>query len=431
ISADAPVKDASQFRIIGKTTPHRPEIAQMVVAKLEYCQDVRLPDMLHARSIRPPVAGSTLVKVDGFEGRNPPGLLKVLSKGNYVAVVAQTEWQAIQAAQALKVTWKKPESPVLPNGYEAMYELLVKSPMPTTSTPLNVGNVEAAVASAAHTITATYQSAFQSHASMTPGCCVADVKDGGATVWFGGQKPYRVRNAIVDLLGIPKSKVRVIFCQGAGAYGTNDTDDIAVEAAWISQQVGRPVRLQWMRDEGIAWDPKGPPHLTTMRAGIDANGKVVAWDYNARMLTGTQRAPGALIAGDTLIGQAMGYRPLNSNEHGVPADNYAFPNKRRISNVIPSEWAYQTGLRTAHLRDPNGPQVSFASEQFVDEVAAALKMDPIEFRLAYLDPAAAGRDINIIQQARKQSGWASRPSPNPGNNSGTEIAGGRGLPYQP
>jgi CO/xanthine dehydrogenase Mo-binding subunit len=185
-----------------------------------------------------------------------------------------------------------------------------------------------------------------------------------------------------------------------------------------------------MRDEGIAWDPKGPPHLTTMRAGIDANGKVVAWDYNARMLTGTQRAPGALIAGDTLIGQAMGYKPLNSNEHGVPADNYAFPNKRRISNVIPSEWAYQTGLRRAQLRDPNGPQVSFASEQFVDEVAAALKMDPIEFRLAYLDPAAAGRDINIIQQVREQSGWASRPSPNP-TTTPAEIVSGRGFAYQP
>jgi nicotinate dehydrogenase subunit B len=430
-SNTAPVKDPSQYKIVGKTTPQRPEIAKIVTASLEFTQDVRLPGMLHARSVRPTVAGATLVSVDGFNGGTPPGVVKVLSKGNYVAVVAKTEWQAIHAAQALKVTWKKPAAPLFPNGYDALYDYLAKTPPQNVSTPLKADDIEAALASAAHTITATYQSAFQSHASMTPGCCVADVKDGGATVWFGGQKPYRVRNAIVDLLGIPKSKVRVIFYQGAGAYGTNDTDDVAVEAAWISQQVGQPVRLQWMRDEGIEWDPKGPPHLTTMRAGIDANGKVVAWDYNARMLTGTQRAPGALIAGDTLIGQAMGYKPLNSNEHGVPADSYAFPNKRRISNVIPSEWAYQTGLRTAHLRDPNGPQVSFASEQFVDEVAAALKMDPIDFRLAYLDPAAASRDVNIIQQVRKQSGWVSRPSPNPSNNSGAEIVSGRGFAYQP
>lgn len=429
-SAAAPVKDPSQFRIIGKTMPQRPEIAQIVTGKLEFTQDVRLPGMLHARSIRPTVAGSTLVSVDGFDGGNPPGLVKVVSKGNYVAVVAKTEWQAIQAAHALKVTWKKPATPVFPDGYEAMYEYLEKTPPQKDAKPLNVGDVDAALTSATQTITATYQSAFQSHASMTPGCCVADVKDGGATVWFGGQKPYRVRNAVADLLGIPIAKVRVIFYQGAGAYGTNDTDDVAAEAAWISQQLGQPVRVQWMRDEGIAWDPKGPPHLTTMRAGIDSNGRVIAWDYNARMLTGTQRAAGAVIAGDTLIGQALGFEPLNENEHGVPADNYGFTNKRRISNVIPSKWAYQTGLRTAHLRDPNGPQVTFASEQFVDEVAAALKLDPIDFRLAYLDPAAAGRDVNVIRQVRKASDWISRPSPN--NSSPAEtVVSGRGFAYQP
>jgi CO/xanthine dehydrogenase Mo-binding subunit len=191
---------------------------------------------------------------------------------------------------------------------------------------------------------------------MTPGCCVADVKDGGATIWFGGQKPYRVRKAIAELLDIPNAKVRVIFYQGAGSYGTNDADDVAAEAAWISQQIGQPIRLQWMRDEGTAWDPKGPPHLTVMRAGIDSNGKVIAWDYAGRMLSGEQRAPGALIAGDTLIGQKMGLVPLNASQHCSPGGRYRFPNQRLISNVIPSKWAYQTGLRTAHFRDPNAPR---------------------------------------------------------------------------
>lgn len=429
-SDKAPVKNPSQFRIIGKKSPLRPEIAKIVTGKLEFTQDVRLPGMLHARSVRPPVAGSTLVSVDGFDGGNPPGLVKVVSKGNYVAVVAKTEWQAIQAAHALKVTWKKPATPVFPNGYEAMYEYLEKTPPQKDAKPLNVGDVDAALATASLTVTATYQSAFQSHASMTPGCCVADVKDGGATVWFGGQKPYRVRNAVSDLLGIPIAKVRVIFYQGSGAYGTNDTDDVAAEAAWISQQIGQPVRVQWMRDEGIAWDPKGPPHLTMMRAGIDPSGKVIAWDYNARMLSGNQRAAGAVIAGDTLIGQAMGYEPLNESEFGSPADNYGFPNKRRIAYVIPSKWAYQTGLRTAHFRDPNGPQVTFASEQFVDEVAAALKQDPIDFRLSYLDPATAGRDVAVIQQTKKAANWTSRPSPNKFSPTATVVSG-RGFAYQP
>ena len=428
-SDKAPVKDPSQFSIIGKINPQRPEIAQIATGKLEFTQDVRVPGMLHARSIRPPVAGSTLVSVDGFEGGDPPGLVKVLSKGNYVAVVAKTEWQAIQASHLLKVTWKKPDAPVLPASYEAMYEYLAKTSPQDVARPLNVGDVEAALASAARTITASYQSAFQSHASLTPGCCVADVKEGGATVWFGGQKPYPVRSAVADVLGLPKGRVRVIFYQGAGAYGTNDTDDVAVEAAWISQQIGQPVRVQWMRDEGIAWDPKGPPHLTTMRAGIDSNGTVVAWDYNGRMLSGRQRAFGALIAGDTLMGQAMGFEPLNQNEHGVPTDRYVFPNKRRTSNVIPSKWAYQTGLRTAHMRDPNAPQVTFASEQFTDEIAALLKADPINFRLSHLDPAAASRDINVIQEVKKASGWVSRPSPVANAPSG-EVVSGRGFAYR-
>jgi len=429
-SAEAPLKAPSEFKIIGKTVPFRPEIAKLVTGSLEYTQDVRVPGMLHARSIRPPVAGSTLLSVDGFDGGEPPGLVKVVSKGNYVAVVAKTEWQAIEAAHKLKVTWREPSTPVFPAGYEALYDYLAKTPPQAVATPLNVGDVEAALASATRTITATYQSSFQSHASLTPGCCVAEVKGGGATVWFGGQKPYRVRSAIADFLGIPSSRIRVIFYQGAGSYGTNDTDDVAAEAAWISQQLGQAVRLQWMRDEGIAWDPKAPPHLTTMRAGIDSSGKVVAWDYSARMLSGTQRAAGALIAGDTLIGQTMGYEPRNDSEHGVPADNYQFANARRISNVIPSKWAYQTGLRTAHMRDPNGPQVTFASEQFIDEVAAALKLDPIEFRLAHLDPSVASRDINVIEQVRKASGWISRPSPQTSGPEG-EVVHGRGFAYQP
>jgi len=429
-SDKAPVKDPSQFRLIGKDVPHRPEIDQIVRGTLQFTQDVRVPGMLHARSVRPPVAGATLVSVDGFAGGDPPGLVKVLSKGNYVGVVAKKEWQALQAAHALRVTWKNPDTPRFPNGNDAMYEYLEKTPVQKDATPLNTGNVDQALGSAAKTITATYKSAFQSHASMTPGCCVADVKDGGATVWFGGQKPYRVRNAIADLLAIPRGKVRVIFYQGAGAYGTNDTDDVAMEAAWLSQQLGQPVRLQWMRDEGIAWDPKGPPHLTVMRAGLDASGKVVAWDYNARMLSGTQRAAGALIAGDSLIGQAMGKEPLNENEQGFPADNYSFVNKRRTSNVIPSTWAYGTGLRTAHLRDPNGPQVSFASEQFVDEVAAALNMDPIEFRLSYLDPKQAWRDVAVIAEVRKASGWIARPSPNKAS-ADNAVVSGRGFAYQP
>ena len=372
--------------------------------------------------------GSTLVSVDG--PHDIPGLVKVVVQGNYVGVVAKTEWQAIQAAKTLKVTWKEPATPIFPNGYPELYDYLATTPPYAVSTALNIGDVDGAIASAAKTLTATYRSAFQSHASMAPACAVADCSNGGAVVYYGGQKPYRTRLAIADQLGIPSLNVRVVWYQGPGSYGSNDADDVAAEAVALSNAVAKPVRLQWMRNEGTAWDPKAPPHLTTLRAGIDATGKLVALDYNGRMLSGTQRAAGALIKGDTLIGQMSGSVPLNAAEHGTPADFYGIPNKRRVSNVIPSTQFYGTGLRTAHMRDPEGPQVTFASESFIDEIANAVGIDPINFRLTYLEPNAAARDIRLIQQVRAAANWQSRPSPNPNAGSGTVVSG-RGFAYQP
>jgi nicotinate dehydrogenase subunit B len=427
LASTAPTKPTSAYKLIG-TPQQRPEIRQIVTANMDWVGDIRLPGLLHGRSVRPPVMGSTLVSVDG--PHKIPGLVKVVVQGNYVGVVAKTEWQAIQAANALKVTWKEPATPVLPSNSTELYDYLAKTPPYAVSTALNVGDVDGAIASAAKTLSATYHSAFQSHSSMGPGCAVADCSNGGAVVYYGGQKPYRTRLAIADQLGIPSLNVRVVWYPGPGSYGSNDADDVAAEAVALSKAVGQPVRLQWMRHEATAWDPKAPPHVTTMRAGIDANGKVVAVDYSARLLSGTQRAAGALIKGDTLIGQMSGSVPLNAAEHGTPADFYGFPNKRRVSNVVPSTQFYATGLRTAHLRDPNGPQVTFASESFIDEIANALKLDPINFRLTYLEPNAGARDIRVIQQVRAAANWESRPSPNPNAGTGT-IVSGRGFAYQP
>ena len=192
-SASAPVKDPRSSTSSAKHAATAGD-CQSCYGKLEFTQDVHVPGMLHARSVRPPVAGSTLVSVDGFDGGDPAGLVKVVSKGNYVAVVAKTEWQAIQAAHA-ESDLEKAATPVFPTAMRLCTSISRRPPLKLCKA-VNVGDVDAALASAAQTITATYQSAFQSHASMTPGCCVADVKDGGATVWFGGQKPYRVRTPL-------------------------------------------------------------------------------------------------------------------------------------------------------------------------------------------------------------------------------------------
>ena len=387
-SAEAPVKDPSQFRIIGKVAPHRPEIAKLVTASLEYTQDVRVPGMLHARNVRPPVAGSTLVSVDGFEGGEPAGLVKVRFQGKLCGRRCENGMAGHPGVS--------PAEGDLEGAASSCPARRLRR-----SLRLSRENGAASCCHAGQSRRRRRRARFRRANDyryllfLVP---VARFHDSGLLHCRrkGRRRSHMVRRPQAlsrahgrgGFPGHSQLQSSRDFLSGPGSYGTNDTDDVAAEAAWISQQLGQPVRLQWMRDEGIAWDPKAPPHLTTLRAGIDSSGNVVAWDYNARLLNGTQRAAGALIAGDTLIGQAMGYEPLNQSEHGFPADNYVFANRRRISNVIPSKWAYQTGLRTAHMRDPNGPQVTFASEQFVDEVAAALKMDPIEFRLAHLDPSA-------------------------------------------
>jgi CO/xanthine dehydrogenase Mo-binding subunit len=424
LDAKAPQKAPSAFTVVGQA-PQREEIPHIVSGTLPFIGDVRLPGMLHARHVRPPVAGAQLVSVDG--PHDLPGLVKVVTKGNYVAVVAKTEWQAIQAAAALKVTWKKPATPVLPNGYADLYRYMTTTKPKATSVGTNVGDVDKAFAGAAKTLSATYQSDFQSHASMAGACAVADVQGNSCRVWTGGQKPYGMVNTISDLLGIPKENIRSTYYVGPGSYGRNDADDAALEAAFLSQQVGAPVRVQWMRGEATGWDPKSPAHQTTMDAALDASGKVVGLRWWNFTISGSQVAAGASKASDTLIGNLIGLPTTEGNEFAFDANSYVFPNVRKTSNIPPWTQALATGLRSAHMRDPNGPQATFASEQFMDELAAQAGQDPVQFRLAYM---SAARDKNVVQQVAQAAKWETRPGPNPKNGAKQVVVSGRGIAYQ-
>jgi CO/xanthine dehydrogenase Mo-binding subunit len=259
--------------------------------------------MLHARVVRPPEAGATVVTVD--ESAKLPGLVRVVRRGNFVAVVCEREEQAIEAARKLRVEWSKP-APMFWTGYDGLYELLRTEKPKATKEEGGKGDVEAALKMGALVIEARYEYPFQSHASMGPACAVADVRDGGAVVWFGGQKPYPMRHALADLLKIPAERVRVVWMPGPGSYGMNDADDCAADAALIAQAVGRPVRVQYMRADGTAWDPKGPPVTFRMRAGVSSDNSVFAWDYEARGFSGRVRNNGTEQAGDTLAGQLAG-----------------------------------------------------------------------------------------------------------------------------
>ncbi|MDB5908238.1 MAG: nicB 3 [Massilia sp.] len=422
LSGKIEAKKPAQYTLVGKPVP-RIDIPPKVVGAYPYLVDHKIPGMLHGRVIRPPEAGAHLVSV--APGQRFPGLVKIVTQGDFVGVVCQREEQAVRAARDLKLTWSRPE-PMFSASYDALYEMLRTSTPKVSKRELNDGDVDAALARAGTVIEARYDYPFQSHACMGPACALADVKADGATVWMGGQKPYGLRKAVAGLLKQPVEQIRVVWIAGPGSYGMNDADDAAIDAALLSQAVGKPVRLQYSRADGIAWDPKGPPVTTRLRGAVDSAGKVVAFDMEARGYSGRIRPSGTDAPGDALSVQLIGGAKANSTDlFQYPEENYRFPNKRATSHLVAWEQSLPTGLRTAHLRDPDGMAMCFASECFIDELAHAAGRDPVEFRLAHLE---AERDRGVIAAAARRAGWQPRPAPT-ARRSGTVR--GRGIAYAP
>ena len=432
ISPTAPQKTPAQFTVMG-TPQQRREIPEIVTGRFEYAVDVRLPGMLHARNIRPPVAGATLVSING--PHNLPGLVKVVAKGNYLAVVAQTEWQAIQASHALNVTWKPPTTPPFPNGYGypnlqgGLYQYLT-SATPQTSSVTKTGDAPSAIANAAKVVAATYQIDFQSHSTVGPYCAVGDYKNGGCTVYFGGEKPYPAQSSVANTLStlidpaITPNNVRAVWVPQASSFGRSEADDVVHEAAYLSAVVGAPVRVQWSREESTAWDPKGPAAVITVQGGLDANDKVVGWNWTSYAISGTQIPSTTGQIGDTLMGNLMGYMNPTFSSSFMSNSGYGYPNTLVTSYNMPWSQTIGTGLRSSHLRAPGAIQTGFASEQFEDELAVAAGLDPINFRLTYLpDPRA----VRVLQTVAKAAGWVSRVSPNAASSSKPTVVSGRGV----
>ena len=291
--------------------------------------------------------------------------------------------------------------------------------------PVVEGPFNEAVARAARVIEAEYEYPFQSHASMGPGCAVADVQPDSATVWTGSQKAHAARDGVARLLKLPKDKVRAIWKPGPGSYGRNDAGDAAMDAAVMSRAVGRPVRVQGMRHEGLAWDPKGPAGIINMRAGLDAAGKVIAYRFAAKGFSAWGVSSSERHPSDTYAGQLTGWDKKNRYNFGIPAESYNFPAKLTFWQAIPPLLDKASPLRTAHFRDPQGPQIHFASESFIDEIAASTGADPVEFRLRYVK---SQRDAKVIREAANAAGWETRPSPKKKRDNG-DVLTGRGISY--
>ena len=428
----AKVKAVQDLKIVGQSL-ERYDIPPKVDGSLKWAVDVKLPGMLHARNVKPPVAGAKLTSIDESSVRDLPGFVKVVSKGNYVAVVCEREEQAITAARQLKVNWRKPATPSFPAS-EDLYRYM-RGAAPTSGPNENVvGNPGAALASAEKVVEAEYDFPFQGHTAIGPAHAVADPSNGQMTIYSNDMKAYGLRRGVAEFLQMPLDRVRVIWMEGPQGYGRTAADDAGFEAAFLAKELGRPVRMQWMRDEETAWDTKGPAYAFKLRGGLDAQGNLVALEYNATAAdynhVGYNEPDTVLIA--QLAG--MGRSTPASGRSSTPSDKYAIPSRRTSTRVVSLPLVFETPLRTGNLRDPDGPQVTFASESFIDELAAEAKADPVEFRLKLLSASTSdddgfkrARSIAVVKAAAATYGWETRPSPKPPGTG--SILSGRGIAY--
>jgi nicotinate dehydrogenase subunit B len=413
-------KKHTEHKIVGKPIK-REDVAPKVFAQEDFVTDIKVPGMVHGRMIRPAVAGQVPVKVDESSIKGIPGAKVVWDKG-FLGVVADKEWDAIKAAETLKVEWSE-VNPPFPD-QTTLYDHIRKAPVRKAQVDKQNGNVDDAFKSAARVIEAEYEWPFQSHACMGPACALIEIKDGMVDCWSGSQKTHFVQLGLAAQLGVPPANVHVRWIPGPGCYGRNDADDCAADCAVLAKAVGKPVRLQYSRNEGTGWDPKGPASVHKARAAIDAQGNVIAYEFMSKGFSRIDVNTNGSRLHDTLAGHALGVELKPGENFGVPAESYEFANKKMGWETIPPLLDRSSPLRGAHLRDPVGPQIHFASESFMDEVAAATNQDPIECRLKHVkDP----RDQAVIKAAAQKFGWDTRPSPSR-SQTGTKVAG-RGIAY--
>jgi len=440
VSPDAKVKDPRQYTILG-TSVRRFDIPAKVGGTFQYVQNVRVPGMLHGRVVRPAVVGAKLVSVNEDSVKSLPGNVHVVVRNDFVGVVADTEWSAIKAAEALEVTWSN--GVTLPSQQD-LFDYMRKQPSRDTFT-VRTPDVDQTFPQATRVVRATYLYPYQIHGSLASSCAVADVRgrgsSGTATIWSATQGVYPQRDSVAQVIGIPREKVRVIFVEGSGCYGLNGNDTVSYDAALLSQAVSQPVRVQFSRrSEMTGADHYGPAAVMDLRAGLDANDQIIVWDYESWTLSKGGRpdanTPGNIITG-ALVGfptpalvPAPGTTPTNYANGGNAASSYGagvVVGRSRGTGTIRSERVLTHTIAspffTGPLRSPNRLQNTFANESFIDEVAAFVKADPVQYRMRHLSDS---RLMDVLDAAAQAAKWDARPSPKPGNPR-TGVVTGRGV----
>jgi CO/xanthine dehydrogenase Mo-binding subunit len=419
VAPEVKAKDPKTYKIVGRPVK-RFEIPAKVTGEHSYIHDVRIPGMLHGRVVRPPVINTEPLNIDQDSIRGIPGVVMIMREGKFVGVIAKTEWAAIKAARALKVTWSKPTSKV-PATPDALFAYLKNTKPARTLKPVAKGNVASALNQGKKTYQAAYRWPFQMHGMIGPSCSIAEVKGDKATIWSGPQGPFRTRGTVAKLLGLKEQNVRVVYHEASGSYGRMSTDDGAEDAALMSRAVGAPVRVQWSRQDEHGWEPKGPAQLDEAKAAVDGEGKIIAWDFADYGQPWTASGSTPLLA-SLQIGLTPN-NPGGPNGTQSSGEIYAITNQTILCHHINWHFPEPIPLRTSNLRAPGDIARCFASECFLDEIAADLKVDPADFRMRHL--ADNKRAAECLKAAADKAGWQKRPSPAPASSG--NIATGRGV----
>jgi nicotinate dehydrogenase subunit B len=417
IDPSAPLKPVAQYRVVGRAQP-RTDIPAKVTGAFTYVHDVRLPGMLHGRVIRPPHSGfdsgphvgASLIFVDETSVAHVPGLVAVVTIGDFVGVVATREEQAIEAMRRLEIRWRP--TPAIPdlNAPEAALR-----GNPSTARRLaDRGDVERALGAAAEPMQRTYGWPYQMHGSIGPSCAVADWREDGLTVWSGTQNPFPMRADLARLLDMPEEDIVVERLEAAGCYGRNCADDVTADAALLSRSVGRPVRVQLTREQEHAWEPKGAAQIIDVRGGLDEEGGPAAYDFETRYPSNLAPTLPLILTGKV---SPIAEVAQMGDRTAVPP--YAFGNLRVTVHDMP------TLARASWFRGVSALPNSFAHESFIDELATAAKVDPIEYRLRYLtDPRA----VDLVRAVADRANWKPHTKPGAHGREG-DILYGRGFAY--
>ncbi|TDG11105.1 xanthine dehydrogenase family protein molybdopterin-binding subunit [Paraburkholderia guartelaensis] len=416
---NAAKKPPAHYAVIGHTLP-RVDIPGKVTGGASYVQDLRPAGMLHARVVRPPSYGARLVAVDSARVAALPGVVKVVNNGDYLAVVADDEWRAIVAMRELALAAQWQPGPALPDP-AGIHAFLMSLP----AQEIVVADQGAPAGQPAATLKARYSKPYLTHGSIGPSCALAQLDSGVMTVWTHTQGVYPLRAGIAEMLGMPREKVRCVHVEGSGCYGHNGADDVAGDAALIARELpGRPVRVQFMREQEHMWEPFGPAMTVDASASLDAGGSIIAWQYELWSNTHNNRVEnaGRLLPAQLL---AQPFTPAPPKSIPMPeggGDRNSIPLYRVPSVHVQNHFLPDMPIRVSAMRSLGAHMNVFAIESFIDELASAAHADPVAFRLKHLDDPRAQAVIHAVADRSAWQAHAARATPTDSRASGSGFA---------